>query len=1396
MALQQGRRASGDLTPGSVLSDDEDNISLASTVEEQHDDDQEFEVECIICEDIAGEDEPGPNLYLVKWTGFPMHDCTWEPEENIGPDLMTIWEEDKRNMPEGQEQRNRQAFEDAYQEMLRQKEERRRKRDQLREKRGSAQAPSGFTELAEHIQDEPVSKDDSPPEEHPMIRGIVHPVPKQQASKETRKPTSESSGDAGKLRRIGADTATSQTKAFPAPNVTASSISSLERQETALSASSVGAPGTLRPTLSSGYLSKARVTSSTGYQGTARRQPVEKNTNRGQAKAPPANTHPRALKTGLTAKRSTRGGSNIFGAGKMRKMRTNLDEAMSDATKKPKLFKQARHMRLAEKKSRDKEDRAPPPSLAHLYDITKGPPGKRLSTDGASGQNVPAAAALDLSHQTGPARQGTGSSVASGNVALDFSTSDIAPRPSQAGNQVKRRKSVRFLDDDDEMASEPEDVAMDLDNPSPTTIVPPNHTGPLGNFQSQAGMPPTAPTKKHSLDSYRAKRQLTQRLRKKLRLGNAEPIDVIFDGLPRGTQQPWLAAFASQSVLEIDHTCSALSKGQIQMLIQVCLCSGAVMSEHQQAVLDVSAENLRTRLLALFYCRPEFSMIILPVKCVEWADFIDQESSSLGDTVLYYKIYSSTSEIGPMLRPRSPVAADDNSALDSANRDPSKIRDTVIQTFFSFSYTALLPASLKPTSHNFFLAFPQSQELTLATFYRWLRANNPSCRIFQAVHPGAWAAFKAAVNKEPGIVIVHELLIWTIHRFPGLDRKLCNGQDTFWCFSEPVQPLPVFPSVSTSGQCALPGRPELTRLFPHGAAFLLTPSFLVSEPVRAYDFLKWWLENWSKKNDYRLVAAYNFHRFLGELAYEKYQAREALLESAAKTGDSQSRAESLGLSNVDCEMRYIAATLATEIHCINHTKTTPYGKNEGFGSLTYADTSIDPSDEQSLVNWFGWWSTLRMDQYRKFCVVGSSPSIGTAVLKRSERRIRIPKYTLTTINDPDALMEVVQRRDLPPPSQSGQSSTGIVPVHSDQAFKSQRIQSDSFVSLKNVLGEIRAAAVGRHQWTLYAFPVSYANFDMMDHFRENAISGCKRISEWFDFSWSFVNPSYQGHKGFNTYIGFFYTIAEDWDKNTVPKIRPRSRHPWLAIYRPVNFHFKPYTKLELIIWDVSASHKFPHDKIPSEQELIDMQRRAIEHVRLYGADKNPHTTFERVWLGGFDPPPCSSPYPIDITLEFLDLLLKDISTVLPANDERMREKGFRLVAANAPQSLPAQLAATRVADLDQPMDLDSSDEEDALEDEDARIIFHPPRGRKLGPGQRSRCTNALFEAQEAARKRDPAATYMKYAYPPTEEWYKNNRAEGRSYEHVFVSSWSSLFDLFKIGQGGESSGGRRPSAAE
>jgi chromo domain-containing protein 1 len=77
------------------------------------------------------------------------------------------------------------------------------------------------------------------------------------------------------------------------------------------------------------------------------------------------------------------------------------------------------------------------------------------------------------------------------------------------------------------------------------------------------------------------------------------------------------------------------------------------------------------------------------------------------------------------------------------------------------------------------------------------------------------------------------------------------------------------------------------------------------------------------------------------------------------------------------------------------------------------------------------------------------------------------------------------------------------------------------------------------------------------------------------------------------------------------------------------------------------------------------------------------------------------------------------------------------------------------------------------------MIFHPPRGNKLPPGQRTKCTNKLYEAARLARARNGKDMTMMYKLPSTTNWYDEQVAEGRDFKHItFETNYERFLDFF------------------
>ncbi|KAK4101403.1 hypothetical protein N658DRAFT_59617 [Parathielavia hyrcaniae] len=1430
--------------------EDDDCISLTSTVD-NNDPNQEYAVENILAEGLID----GTMHYLIQWTGFPLHECTWEPESNLGSELKAIWEGDKAKHESGELDRfDVQKFYDARDEAVRAKSERHRRRNKKRQKLGKP--------LTEPFPDDEAasrnSSDWEAAEEDSVAAAEEGPSQKIRVSHQQQK-----SKQAPSSRPSLAPIAAAVPASSRPPNQANRQPSATGRQEVQTNTSSSAKE---RQTAA-----QPRTTDLTGYQGTAKRRPSKLATGAlSESKPRPTTSFPSSTSTAgpspksssgarkpLTAKKSmAQPTGNIFTGGKVRKPRASLIEAMSDPTKAPQHLNKHRFLRKAELASRGKEDLPPmDPSQLDLIEARTMQPIRKQSS-GASFVLSPTQLSPQQAVPPTPEYRPAQSSVT------------LRPRPalrdSDAAHPAKKQKTVRFesqksvriVDEDDSLfVQEPEQ--MDLD--SPVT---------RGHSRSLRSPPPAQPSPSLAQNQWTQYFQAFQSLDKKLMV-NQSSVEVTFNGLPQegSHQQAWLADFAARESLQFTHSCFAKTAAlKIGGLIKESLASGTIVSKEAGPALDRLAEHLTTGMLGLYYTEADYNVLVYPTHSEEWnLPTPSQSFTTPSEAPLRFLIFSSPEDSNPaVLLPHvdalSQFGLGDANSI-SAHKDQKPLRELMMKRFFEIDYNKLLPGVTKTTTHNFFLAIPNSRGDIGHALFDWLRACNPTCQIFTSHQAGGWGAFRARVEPPdgvPGVVIIHETLAWSMRRFPKLSKYLLGRNDEYWCISEPVHGLPLYPSISVPESPALPGDVRFTRLFPYRTAILLTPSFLVSEPRRSLRFFEWF-RRWEGNFMYRLVTACNIHEYLKELANERYQARQDLL---SHPGELQIEIQEnlSALSREDCRCRYVVAEFAADLHLAREAQAGFFAHDEDNSQLVYADSSIDPNDEQSLVNWFGWWATLRADQFRKFHIIGSSHTIKQHGSRRGERIVRIPKYSKVTLNDPDAVLEVLQERNDQLEEQETQAGGGETNMQlaadankrisfsqGPWAFRSSVIRREDSECFAEYLGALTALDGFKWQWMIYKFPVSWLDLSMGEYFGDFT-ARFPRIHDWFAYTFPFGacykedrsrpsdgRPPPGPPRGYNTYLGFFYTIEKEWDPP--PPAKPVERHPWIAVYRPVNPHMKPHRRCEVIIWDPAARSRYPNGQAPAEKDLIFMQRQLIQCVREQGDEKNNGTWLDQVWFGGWDwPPQCDSQYPVDVTLLFLREMLSDVKYYLPAPERVMESKGYRRVrlgsSSPSPTMAPAILATTTTntaaaaasAQPDSPlfvkqdrMDIDdppphhhiaqrlpspsssasmsmSEGGEDDDDDKDARIIFHPPRGhhnnnkRPVGVPNpfRSRCFNRLYEEARLARARSAAGgtapTHMGYRFVPTMDWYREQWDEGREFAHVNVDSWEGVFGLLRIGE--------------
>ncbi|KAI0131154.1 hypothetical protein F4814DRAFT_157948 [Daldinia grandis] len=1297
-------------------SDDIDNISLASTDYGANGEDQDKEwTVADLYADRAHPERPGERQYLIRWEGFPMDQCTWEPVENLGPGLLAQWEEMQEEVATGQQQ----PFDiEIYNTACREKAERHERRNANRKRLGlPLTAPLPLESPTEDCSiiapGDEMDLDDGPKETSNVDTGHLTPkikrqkIIKQKMLNEISIPT-----EVGLVRN--------KSKNNRAPT---HPISSKPAQQP------------LKPKrASSGDIRIG--TTLTGYQGTARKptadtkkatnQTASNLTSKALSSLPPKMSSSLANKFSGKRHTATRTQpqpasllarkSNVFVGGKERKKRASLGDVMDDPSKTPKAFNSMRVMNIAKKRGIERMDGA------HL-DISSIPPSFIVTNDQRSRPN--------------PGQTNASSPVTPiANATIVQSPTAMSPRDTSiATPALKAKKSVRFTgaqndaSEDTPMGGTTDDGVglvvhspMDIDHPpeSPDSVK-------------------VHPSRRLSLATYQERGQ-TQVVLKTAVFGKSgsEQIQVLFCGITRQVQ-PWLLDFMAQETLHFGSICSSYNFNlrRNNLTIGEFLSVGTVeaKSEELSSTLSNVAEHLRRGSYGSHLITEQFSILVYPSKCDGWNGLGVDITKLNPESHLRYIIYKSCNDMKlypPASVPRAPTRL-------SHTEQGSHCR-VLIKDLLGLDFSSFLPQNPKEKDKQvFMLLFPEREAQVCNMMKLWLRSCQPACQIFTHEKKDGWAHFHETVQAgKAGTIILHEDISTCIRKLPRIfqmiDNKCCY---TFWDLATGQYNPPRFPSnIYASIE---PGTLQLTRLFPQGRAFLITPSFALSDPVRLHKFLEWF-RNYCCNPYYLIMACADFLDYLKVVTLEKEMERKKMCLAHKNNPHLEELLAESGLGKQELEARFRAWEVLKGIIA-------DYGDgetSEEIRKVEWVTDFIDSNDEQSLVNYFCWWSSLKCDRYRKFIVLGSNNNKNRAAY----RNIEIPIYTEETINDPDIAStrekskEPVRGAPIAPGSASSSSAPHAFPPHSS-------LSSGSATELNQWIISLPTRISRKGNWArLHYKPVSWLNVSMADHFGD---SRCEydTFKNWLGAAPKFSN--------INTWYGLFYTIDDEWN----PQLPPSAyrRHPWVAVIRPKNPHFKAvaYAEAELFIWDILA-----HDRESGRGKatLLDMQRYLIDLVRREIPLKDSKYYLGEVYISSttdlkYNP----EDRPLNITKQMIEGMMADGKQWLPPMEHLLPDKGWMRI----PKYEWQRRVANSKIQKQKPVPKHESDENKLQ-----RSIWHaPPPGAKL---EKSACVNDLYKAAYSARAKNSSCQTMRYQYRSTQDWYHDMKVEGRDSSHVQVDS--------------------------
>lgn len=1291
------RLASGsEAHPDIIMPDD---ISLTSTIESQHDSEFEFEVEEIHAEDVDPAD-PSNFRYLIEWTGYHMDRWTWEPAHHVGDTALKEWQEKKARHRLGASQPfNVADFDAAVEEAERQRFERHRARNFRRKREGIPMVlyPGeteteylGTINATDEDQDMTDFNDVLPPPK-PVKPLNAHETLDEAALPKTREKVPEPSPRSPEVAKSKA-----------------------------------------RPSLPDKPPSKHKSTATTGYQGTARgssttlpgkTRPITKAVEPANDKDAASTAPTQKAKKSAKKPQARSNSGNVFITGKQSRARKNLGDVMHDTSKQPKQFANMRVLNKASKYSHAAADRPPPnPHLLGLKALT--------SIGDAAGSDNPVEPA---NNARSPQAKSRPEGITAANVEGKCTTSDAYRRDSafseMSGQPLPKKstlrktgdgsqdqlpsktRSVRFTGDepgaqsplvttrvleDVVMVDEPEVIVIDDDDDDDEGEL---FVGPLPipRFASEARM--STPTQ-----HYVSKPEMSNLSRPHVITaavvfgpGGSQSVNVAFEGLP-SEASPWKAKLRHSPTLHFTHVCTAYAfEKRILPYGGDPLAWGDLTSRSSSESLEVAAEQLRLGSFAVMYHAEDFSILVYAAKCDKWKALAPKyQGSGLASAALRYMIFRA-GKAGQFLPPASYTPA--------RNQGPAS-GDFALQVF-GLDHIQLLSTEMRKGQgrHNYFLAIHPSRGTILDMVCTWVRSVDPQANVFLSDAPGDWKAFLDIVRKGCGIFIIHEKALPTIRFFAGI-RTLLEAETSkvsFWRFQEKLQRAMIKPSDQHPVEGYVPF--GLSRLFPDGDAVLLTPSFLVAQPQRAQQLLSWY-KNRTKRfaAHVQLVCSSGTTKFLGAVAVEKMQERQRL-----QRNDPGRNFGDLGLAERDCDARLVIWDIISELSC---------AKEVDGPTLVFADETIHPADEQSLANWFAYWSGSNLHQYRNFRVLCSDDRAPPATTM-----IDTPLFARGTFAVPDSSMAA-------PPMETTCSQSDILRI--DSAFQVLPYKFYSYFS--------QPAFNNLPFIMVYRYPISYCQSpDERTHYGDETPRNTMNFHstrDWLvEWMWDISRLQHNPKKHTATQMCFCLTIPDEWDPAKYDRGVFPPRHPWIGVLRPTRPKWKPYKSLELLIWDVNASVKFPRDTEVLESQLLPAQQAFIQTVREEAPARH-QLPLEKVWLSGRHLSSADGMSTIDHTLKMMGQMIEQSEQWLPMTVHQLEEAGFKMVHPG-----PSGPVYT---------------------------VFHAP-SRPVPSSSPSKCRNLLFQKAQTGEPR------ISCDFGPTKQWYDIQREEGRHYEHIQFESWESIF---------------------
>lgn len=457
-----------------------------------------------------------------------------------------------------------------------------------------------------------------------------------------------------------------------------------------------------------------------------------------------------------------------------------------------------------------------------------------------------------------------------------------------------------------------------------------------------------------------------------------EPVLLDFGDITNGQDSPWKREFNNLDKVVFRHICIAqdlqAQQGYIQRrtIFRGSLLAADAENQETAKVLEKVRDELVVRSAGLLASLPTFAIVLFPALRDEWS-YLEASSDFPTEGQLRYLVFELDRDINQF-------HSDEIKKMGFGE----PCRKLLIEMIHGLNIKRLIPLSgCSQDPHKYFLLFPNTAKHISCFLATWIKEQIPQCKIYDSQKAGSWDFFRK--NFHTGVVLVHETAAADLYLLPDLFETLRKKDFSFWCISSGDTVYPLYPSQCYGVDQSSLGQISATRLFPQGCAMLLTPSFLVAEPKRAYDLAK----TFKIKNEaampgtWKLVCAANICNYLLDLAISKVDEKDALEIANRDVPAKDAILNDAGLSFTHCETRIKLHTFfahlgakgliasPTDSGSIDMEHFLHGGKES---HIIQADTFVDPDDEPALIEWFAAWTMRNLDVHRKFIVVGTGPT--------------------------------------------------------------------------------------------------------------------------------------------------------------------------------------------------------------------------------------------------------------------------------------------------------------------------------------------------------------------------------------------------------------------------------------